>query len=68
MNCYDCALNGTTTPAVAVCTDCGAGVCADCVRVEQTDHTHTASPGVSSPHRTRTMTCASCDAVMRNAS
>ncbi len=68
MNCYDCALNGNTTPAVAVCNDCGAGICLDCVRVEQTDHTHSSSPGVPTPHRTRTLTCASCDLVMHNAS
>ncbi len=29
MNCYDCAQAGLTTPAVAVCHDCGAGVCPD---------------------------------------
>lgn len=27
MNCYDCATAGTTSPAVAICHDCGAGVC-----------------------------------------
>ena len=30
MNCYDCATTtGTTAAAVAICHDCGAGVCAD---------------------------------------
>ena len=29
MNCYDCAQHGETTPAIAICHDCGAGVCAD---------------------------------------
>ncbi|MFZ0013212.1 MAG: DUF2180 family protein [Acidimicrobiia bacterium] len=29
MNCYECAQSGLTTPAVAVCHDCGAGVCPD---------------------------------------
>ena len=29
MNCYDCAQSELTTPAIAVCHDCGAGVCAD---------------------------------------
>ncbi|GAA2634011.1 DUF2180 family protein [Streptomyces axinellae] len=28
MNCYDCSNEGTDTPAVAVCVDCGAAVCA----------------------------------------
>ncbi|WP_326686531.1 MULTISPECIES: DUF2180 family protein [unclassified Streptomyces] len=27
MNCYDCHNEGTTTPAVATCVDCGAGAC-----------------------------------------
>lgn len=29
MNCYDCATNDVMMPAVAVCHDCGAGICAD---------------------------------------
>lgn len=29
MNCFDCAAIGHTAPAVAVCVDCGAGMCAD---------------------------------------
>ena len=29
MNCFDCALTQVRTAAVAVCHDCGAGVCAD---------------------------------------
>ncbi len=29
MNCFDCATTGVVAPAVAVCHDCGAGVCAD---------------------------------------
>ena len=29
MNCLDCAANDQVTPAVGVCHDCGAGVCAD---------------------------------------
>lgn len=27
MNCFDCTATGGPTPAVAVCADCGAGVC-----------------------------------------
>ena len=27
MNCYDCAAHGHTTPAVAICADCGAATC-----------------------------------------
>ena len=29
MNCYDCAAHGKTTPATAVCADCGAALCGD---------------------------------------
>jgi hypothetical protein len=29
MNCFDCALVGAVTSAVAFCHDCGAGVCLD---------------------------------------
>lgn len=29
MNCYDCAAHGQATPAVAICADCGAGLCGD---------------------------------------
>lgn len=27
MDCYDCALEDTATPAIAVCDSCGCGVC-----------------------------------------
>jgi hypothetical protein len=27
MNCFDCAALGDQAEAVAICTDCGAGVC-----------------------------------------
>lgn len=67
MNCYDCARAGATATAVGVCSDCGAGVCADCVRVEHTNHAHVASPGTSAARRTRTLTCPSCDAVLGRA-
>jgi hypothetical protein len=29
MNCYDCATTGAMTAAIAVCHDCGAGVCTE---------------------------------------
>ena len=29
MNCYDCATIGHHNPAVAICIDCGAGMCLD---------------------------------------
>jgi hypothetical protein len=33
MNCFDCAALGRAAEAVAVCTDCGAGVCLEHARV-----------------------------------
>lgn len=29
MNCFDCDAYGLVTAAVAICADCGAGVCSD---------------------------------------
>jgi hypothetical protein len=34
MNCFDCAGIGLSTTAVAVCGDCGAGLCPDHAHVE----------------------------------
>lgn len=61
MNCYDCQLQGKTSPAVAVCTSCGSAVCADCVRAETLDRTSPATPGNPPHHTTRRMLCAGCD-------
>ncbi len=33
MNCFDCAALGHTAEAVAICADCGAGVCLDHAQV-----------------------------------
>jgi hypothetical protein len=38
MNCYDCAGDGRTTPAVGICTNCGAALCGDHARLETQDH------------------------------
>ncbi len=27
MNCYECAIQGASVPAVAMCTHCGVGMC-----------------------------------------
>ena len=29
MNCFDCSVYGRATPAVAICHDCGAAICAE---------------------------------------
>ena len=41
MNCFDCALTGHVTPAVAVCDDCGAAVCIEHAVVRQRRLTRT---------------------------
>jgi hypothetical protein len=43
MNCFDCANAGNVVPAVAICHDCGGGICID--------HAVT-----TRPHLTRTAT------------
>ena len=65
MNCYDCTGDGRTTPAVAICTSCGAALCGDHTRLETQDHTQAATPGNPSHHRTRSLICTSCDSVLR---
>jgi hypothetical protein len=65
MNCYDCIGDGRTTPAVAICTSCGAALCGDHVRLETRDHTQAATPGNPSHHRTRSLICTGCDSVLR---
>ena len=65
MNCYDCMGDGRTTPAVAICTSCGAALCGDHTRLETQDHSQAATPGNPIHHRTRALICASCDGVLR---
>jgi hypothetical protein len=43
MNCLDCATAGHTQRAVAVCHDCGAGVCIDHLRQHERILTRTAT-------------------------
>jgi hypothetical protein len=42
MNCYECAINGKTVPAVATCTHCGIGICLEHFRPNRT--TESAAP------------------------
>lgn len=65
MYCYDCLTEGRTEHAVGVCTSCGAGICRSCVRLESHEHMTAANPG--NPHHeiTRTLTCRTCDAVLK---
>lgn len=41
MNCLDCAADGRTTPAVAVCHTCGAAACPDHAVVREHHLTYT---------------------------
>ena len=43
MNCLDCAAQGQDEPAVAICLDCGAGLCVDHAEVEPRWLTRTAA-------------------------
>ena len=64
MNCYDCLPRETghpsTTPAVAVCRRCGAGLCVDHVRAEPETIHQVAGTGTASSEGARRLTCALC--------
>jgi hypothetical protein len=66
MNCYDCHQTGNTSAAVAVCHDCGAGVCAD--HAVQGQHaltvvtaTNWQAPVDPPQRRIRCLTCAAAE-------
>ncbi len=62
MNCFDCAATGITTSAVAICGDCGAGLCTDHARVTAHFLTRTAviNRSVVVEPRARQIRCALC--------
>lgn len=61
MNCYDCLLDGATTTAAAVCTRCGAGLCADHLRVTPETVHEPAGTGTSThTPSARRITCLRC--------
>ena len=66
MYCYDCQLEGRKEEAVGVCSSCGAGICASCVRLETRNHARTHTPG-NPTHQwtTRTLNCRTCDATIK---
>ncbi|MDA8355443.1 MAG: DUF2180 family protein [Actinomycetota bacterium] len=43
MNCFDCSTLGLSSDAVAVCADCGAGICPDHARMSPRWLTYTAA-------------------------
>ncbi|MBO8196596.1 DUF2180 family protein [Streptomyces oryzae] len=61
MHCFDCSKEGTETPAVAVCVDCGAGVCPRHLISEPEPVRQSTSPGrVWSAGESRRMICLVC--------
>ncbi len=64
MNCYDCANQGRTTAAVAVCSRCGAAVCGGCVHSQSRPLNQHATIGPLTPGETRTLLCAKCSHVL----
>lgn len=64
MNCYDCATLGLDSRAVAVCVDCGAGMCIDHARVVPRWLTRTMviNREVTVDPPARTIRCATCNA------
>ena len=66
MNCFDCTLAGVTTPAVALCHDCGAAVCLEHAFVRRHHLTRTATINriivVEPP--ARLVRCATCNAAV----
>ncbi len=67
MNCFDCATIDSTQPAVAICHDCGAGVCADHAVSEAKRLTRTGGLGMAIPVEppARTIRCRTCDDALR---
>ncbi len=71
MNCLDCNSPTTNVPAVAVCHDCGAGICADHTVIETMHLTRMVALGmpvdVEPPGRIiRCHTCANATSALGN--
>lgn len=64
MFCLDCSADQKSTPAVGMCTNCGAGVCVSHLELDSHVITPFAGVGSSNPHVTRAVTCATCAPVM----
>ncbi|GAA3735316.1 DUF2180 family protein [Streptomyces tremellae] len=59
MNCYDCLRQGRTTPAAAVCADCGAAVCVGHVHEGRAQARRNAGLTATMYSR-RLLTCTAC--------
>ena len=64
MNCFDCAIEDRSEPAVAVCTDCGAAVCLTHAHVTRRWLTTTMAINRTVPVQppARALRCATCQA------
>jgi hypothetical protein len=69
MNCYDCAAQAMTTPAVAICVDCGVALCLEHADVSARRLTRTAAVNrvIAVEPATRTIRCHLCEAATRSA-
>ncbi len=62
MNCFDCAALNTKTPAVAICHDCGAGLCTQHASVSEHHLTITRALNMQVPVEPpqRRIRCSAC--------
>jgi hypothetical protein len=60
MNCLDCSIQNLSSPAVAICVNCGAGVCAQHAQTLDRPVSHPASVGNWTSSQTRAIACAAC--------
>ncbi|MEU1619465.1 DUF2180 family protein [Streptomyces sp. NPDC008238] len=68
MYCFDCLLGDRPATAVAVCRQCGAGVCAEHARVKGVSVERLAAMGMATSHKAaREITCPTCAAARESA-
>lgn len=62
MQCLDCTTTGTPSPAIGICTTCGAAVCRGCVRVgfHPVNHRTVFGSAEQAVTETRQLACPSC--------
>jgi hypothetical protein len=60
MNCYDCHQDGTTTPAIGICEQCGAGICPDHSTQDTQHHPMTLPMGRIVRPQMRQLVCTEC--------
>ncbi len=64
MNCYDCHQNGTATPAIGICEECGAGICPQHAIQATQNHTVTLPMGRTVRPPIRELLCTDCQRVL----